>query len=458
MSINFIELISAPIITFLAFVIVAFWIRKKLLEKVLLRFKWVSKKDIYEIVKEFIFFAIIIIGAFVTIELWFPGNKFYFYSKKILLSLFFVLVLQSLHRLAIVSFQFFQLRLKNNSQKVITNLKKISFVTCFVLGIFIIFEIWNLPTTPFLLLMLAGIGGLFLFFKEDFSNIISWFYLNLSETLKKGDYIKLETGEEGEIKNITLLFTEILSSNGKKILLPNSKISNVKIEIFRKPPPKASNPFRFYTRLNIKELTGLKARNLKELLECIKTAEDSSIFFHTHDFIEEYHYLNPPPSNEFALWIRTSLNNPLLAEKLSNIDIFEFPTIGALRNRLVSIIEEHINLYGIGDNSKEGNEFHFIKSVSTIAPTSYVAHNLLEFVENLKFISHNSLFFHVYEAKLRLGKVSNDFSVWINENLGDKILAEKIICIDPYMYSIEGLRSKVIEVIEKHLQGEIKVV
>ncbi len=49
-----------------------------------------------------------------------------------------------------------------------------------------------------------------------------------------------------------------------------------------------------------------------------------------------------------------------------------------------------------------GNEFHFIKSISVVLPTSYVAHNLREFVGILRRISIGSLYFHIFEARLRL--------------------------------------------------------
>lgn len=247
---------------------------------------------------------------------------------------------------------------------------------------------------------------------------------------------------------------ELKTANGKVILLPSSTISNQKIEIYKKPLQKATHPFRFYTRLNIKELTGVKAKNLSELLENLKTVSDSVIFYHTHDFLEEYHYLTPPPSNEFAIWVSYALNDAILAEKLSNIDIFDFSTIGALRNRITNVIEEHLNLFGGDRNCFEGAEFHFIKSISSIIPTPYVAHDLREFLQILHFISPNSLFFHIYEAKLRVGKIANDFSVWIVENLNQKELAEKISALDPYMLTIEGIRKKTIEIIDEHLKKE----
>ena len=47
---------------------------------------------------------------------------------------------------------------------------------------------------------------------------------------------------------------------------------------------KAKQSFRFYTRLHLSELTGLRASTLSQLLELIKKVPGSSIYHHTHRF------------------------------------------------------------------------------------------------------------------------------------------------------------------------------
>ena len=58
---------------------------------------------------------------------------------------------------------------------------------------------------------------------------------------------------------------------------------------------KAKEPFKFYTQLHIPELTGLKAANLQELLDLIKTVPGSVIYHHTHRFLQQHQYLSPEP-------------------------------------------------------------------------------------------------------------------------------------------------------------------
>jgi hypothetical protein len=66
-------------------------------------------------------------------------------------------------------------------------------------------------------------------------------------------------------------------------------------------------------------------------------------------------------------------------------------------------------------------------------------------------VTVDSIYFHIFEARLRLQKGTNDFSIWMADSLGEKELAEKIANIDPYIYTIENLRSKIIEYIEPYI-------
>ena len=56
----------------------------------------------------------------------------------------------------------------------------------------------------------------------------------------------------------------------------------------------------------------------------------------------------------------------------------------------------------------------------------------------------DSLYFHVFEAKIYHAKGSNDFSIWLEQSLGETQLAKQIARLDPYTYTLEGLRAKII--------------
>ena len=215
---------------------------------------------------------------------------------------------------------------------------------------------------------------------------------------------------------------------------------------------KSREPFRFFNRVHLTELTGIKAKNLKELVDILKNAPDSIVYYHTHHFLEEHHYLTPEPANDFAVWVSDVLGDETLGEKLASIDAFEFPTLSALRERMVNVIGEHISSGQELRKAPEGREFHFMKWVSVILPTPYAARDLREFVEALRKLSLGSLYFHIFESRLRLGRVTNDFSVWMKNILEEQELAEAIEKVDPYTYTLEGVRSQLIKLVERRIK------
>ncbi|MDI6707871.1 MAG: DUF5752 family protein [Candidatus Thermoplasmatota archaeon] len=211
----------------------------------------------------------------------------------------------------------------------------------------------------------------------------------------------------------------------------------------------AKEPFVFYTRFNLAEFIGRKAKNLNELLEGIKNVSGSVIYYHTYNFLYLHHYLTPQPHSEFAFWVSNVLHDEELGETLSTIDPTNYSTIADLRKDIISKIEKHITKHPekAQNSVPSGMEFFFRKAVTFIVPTRYSAHNLREFVECLKKISINSLCFHIIESTLRLERGKNDFSNWLENSVEDTVLAEKVARIDIYRYTLEELRELLIKMI-----------
>lgn len=53
--------------------------------------------------------------------------------------------------------------------------------------------------------------------------------------------------------------------------------------------------FQFYTRLSLREATGLRAVTLSRLLKFIRTVPGSVIYHHTHHYLQQHQYLTPEP-------------------------------------------------------------------------------------------------------------------------------------------------------------------
>jgi hypothetical protein len=334
----------------------------------------------------------------------------------------------------------------------ITLAKNVTRATIVVVCALIILEIWGMPTSPLLVLIAVAILAAALAFRNAAPNLFAGFHLSATQQIKVGDYIKLETGEQGYITEISWYNTRIKALDESIIIVPNNRLLQFTVVNYGHPLRKAEEPFRFYSRTYIKELTGLKAKNLRELVDTLKKVPDSVIYYHTHHFLEEHHYLIPEPSSDFAVWVNDILGEEVLGERLASVNTFEFHSLVAIRERIVVIIEEHL---AGGSNSREampGREFRFMKSVSVVIPTPYVAHDLREFVEALRKISLGSLYFHVFESRLRLGRGLNDFTIWLQDSLEEAELGEEIARLDPYTYTLEGLRSTFIQLIEKRIK------
>ncbi|MCK9430882.1 MAG: DUF5752 family protein [Candidatus Omnitrophica bacterium] len=218
---------------------------------------------------------------------------------------------------------------------------------------------------------------------------------------------------------------------------------------------KAKEPFKFCTRLHLSELTGLRATTLSQLLDLIKEVPGSCIYHHTHRFLQQHQYLSPEPPNDFSYWVMEVLGEDELGEKLVSIDTMQYSAIRGLREKISLTIEDYLrdSPFAKLKFARPGEEFHFIKSISFILPTNYIVYDLKEFIEVLKKITLDSIYFHIFEARLRLEKPTNDFSYWIENSLGDKELAGEISGFDPYTRTLEDLRNTIIQIVARRIAG-----
>ncbi len=321
----------------------------------------------------------------------------------------------------------------------------------FAVAVLMVLDLWGAPAAPILVAVGIGALAMLMALRDVLPSLFASAQVNATGQIKVGNYIKLETGEEGYVADIGWLNTQIKALDDSLILIPNAKLVRTTVTDYGRPAKKAQEPFKFYSRVHLKELTGLKAGDLHELADVLSKAPDGVVYYHTHHFLEEHHYLSPEPPNDFAHWVGDVLGDDELGEKLAAVDTFQFLTLGLLRDRLVGIIQEHLANHEHHHPAPAGEEFHFVKSTSFITPTKYVAHDLRELAEILRKLPSGSLFFHVFDTRLRLGRSTNDFSAWLADSLGEQDLATEMARLDPYNYTLEGLRAGLIHLVEQRL-------
>ena len=113
--------------------------------------------------------------------------------------------------------------------------QNISRIVIFCIGILIILNSLGVSITP--ILATLGVGGLAvaLALQDTLSNLFSGFHIIAAKQLKLGDYIKLDTGEEGYVIDINWRITKIRMLSGNSILVPNEKLTKANVTNFCQP-------------------------------------------------------------------------------------------------------------------------------------------------------------------------------------------------------------------------------
>jgi hypothetical protein len=213
----------------------------------------------------------------------------------------------------------------------------------------------------------------------------------------------------------------------------------------------AKTPFHFNSAEHLLRIERERANTVGELLGAIKTCSDGSIFQHTFRTLQEHHFIQEGYSNDFAHWTFFACNENGLAERLSGVDVREFISIQGLRNRLIEIIEEYLRQHPTVKDRMALEPFYFCASSSVVVPTSFVARNMAEFADALERISIHCVHYHFIEARLRLKLNSNDFSMWLEEQMGLTRTAELINRIDIYTSTLQGVRNRIVRIVETAL-------
>jgi len=210
----------------------------------------------------------------------------------------------------------------------------------------------------------------------------------------------------------------------------------------------ARAPFHFQSAAHLIRIGREKATNLSELLEALKVCPDESIFQHTFQTLHEHHFIRDGFSNDFAHWAFADCNEIALAERLAGIDVREFMSIAALRQRLVEIMETYLRQNPRARDRAAFEPFYFSASEVIVIPTPFLARDLAEFADGIGHVSLASIHFHFIDARLRLKLDSNDFSLWLEHELDLGRLADRINRIDIYTSTLDDVRQAILRFVQ----------
>ena len=102
-------------------------------------------------------------------------------------------------------------------------------IIIFLFSIYFIMLCWGINLTAWI--ASAGILSVVLGFaaKDTLGNLFSGIFIMADSPYKEGDYINLDTGERGYVRDVGVFWTRIQTRNDIEITIPNSVIANSKI-------------------------------------------------------------------------------------------------------------------------------------------------------------------------------------------------------------------------------------
>lgn len=332
--------------------------------------------------------------------------------------------------------------------------QQVALITISGTGLLFFLGAVGIPPTPLLLVIgIAALGGA-LALRNILPEIFAGVSMAVARQVQRGERIRLETGEEGVVTELGWRTTILRTERGDVVIVPNSRVaSGIMVKV--RPAPRipgthrAGEPFRFYTRLVLPELTGLRATTLRELVEHLEHVPLSVIYYHSLYFIQEHQHLTPQPVSDFARWVSDALDYRDLGEVLALVDPCQYVSLEEFRQRLVALVRDYLATHSDDRPAPAGQELFLMKSRILVFHTGREAHTLQELAHILRDVTIDSLHFHLFEARLRLGRPINDFSAWIERHFGDKDLAGQIALLDPYTRTGDGLRNALVALIEE---------
>jgi small-conductance mechanosensitive channel len=110
----------------------------------------------------------------------------------------------------------------------------------FTIGLLILLNTLGISITP--ILTALGVGGLAvaLALQDTLSNLFAGFYISLQGQVRTGDYVKLDSGEEGYVTDISWRSTALRALANNMIVVPNAKLAQTIVTNYNLPERRMS--------------------------------------------------------------------------------------------------------------------------------------------------------------------------------------------------------------------------
>jgi len=205
-------------------------------------------------------------------------------------------------------------------------------------------------------------------------------------------------------------------------------------------------PFVFQSEVGAVRSTGYRADDLQAFIHGLERVSGSSIYYHFFRSVYRRHFMSVDYVHDFARWALVSLSLPPLAERLAQLDPVDFVSIREARERLIAATRGFLGGVGEWVAIRPSAPFYFLQQDSLIFPTGQVAHTMDELAESLGSVGNSSIYYHLIQAPIRLGRRENDFSAWL-DGWGEHELAQTIRTLNVYRWSIPVTRNHLVDLV-----------
>lgn len=170
----------------------------------------------------------IIVGFYSALEVLYLPDEVLHILNSLLLVVFILSVTCATSNIAVGLVNIYAKKASGvfSSTSIFSNL---TIISVFIIGALITMQSLGISITP--LLTALGVGGLAvaLALQDTLTNFFAGLHILAAGPIKPGDYVKLDSGEEGYVVDITWRNTSIRALLDNMIIVPNSKMASCKI-------------------------------------------------------------------------------------------------------------------------------------------------------------------------------------------------------------------------------------
>ncbi len=192
------------------------------------------------------------------------------------------------------------------------------------------------------------------------------------------------------------------------------------------------------------------ALNLRELRERLKACPVESVFHHFCETHIRASFDDPEFRNDFAVWIRHTLRERVLAERLGVINPYLFADMETLRRHVIDLIDERLAELPMIPWAPRDQGFQFVRGVTVVFDTELRFDTLRELSKGMGTLSLGSIYYHFVGARRRPPKGEDDFTAWLRQlDPVPEDLISRLGKIDFYFLRLQEIRQRLIEQFSK---------